>query len=380
MLPRQGIGSRSSFTETGASLPLCGDTRLKRSGEAADGRDVVPTRTGSPPDCRPLLADPDDLCVVFRPVVDLVAGTVVGYEALARFPGTAGPDVWFAAAADAGLAASVEALLVHKALSRLPDLPAGCALVLPVRASLLASRPVRAAFAVRPRLDGVLVEMRPDTAEDWDARDAAALRARGAALALPADVRRPSSERLPDVVVLDREAVAASAASSGTAPGAPLVLADDIETPQDLTAALRCGGALGRGWVFGPPSAVPGPLPPSVTELLRTHRARIRLVDPVLPLVRPVHRVRGAASGIAPAVEVDDDGAPVALLVDGPAGSTWRTPVSLCVLPDAGAGETLRLALSRPAEQRHDPVLCTDEDGRPLGILRVADLVRVTAR
>ena len=339
---------------------------------------MVPSRISSPPDCRPLLADADDLTVVFQPVVDLATGAVVGYQALARFPGTAGPDVWFAAAADAGLAARVEALLVHKALSRLPGLPEGCFLLVPVRASLLGTDPVREAFAVRPHLDGVLVEIRPDgTAAD--ARAVAALRARGAAIAVAADAPQPPWAQQPDVVVLDRETVAASAPSSGAVPGAPRVLVDRIETPQDLTAALRCGGAAGRGWVFGAPSAVPGPLPASVTELLGTRRARLRLAAPVLPLVRPVHRIPVSGRGSAPAVEVDDQGAPVALLVADPAGATWRRPVSLRVPPDAAAGETLRRALSRPAGQRHDPVLCVDEDGRPLGVLRVADLARVTA-
>ena len=76
------------------------------------------------PDCRPLLADPDDLTLVFQPIVDLAGATVAGYEALARFPGTAGPDVWFAAAAEAGVAAELEALAIHKALAAVPALPA----------------------------------------------------------------------------------------------------------------------------------------------------------------------------------------------------------------------------------------------------------------
>src|SRR5687768_17026016 len=112
---------------------------------------MVATRTGSLPDCRPLLADPDDLTLVFRPVVDLAGATVAGYEALARFPGTAGPNVWFASAAEAGLAAEVEALLVHKALARMPWRPPGTFLLLPVRAGLLDSRPVQDAFATRGR-------------------------------------------------------------------------------------------------------------------------------------------------------------------------------------------------------------------------------------
>ena len=96
----------------------------------------------------------------------------------------------------------------------------------------------------------------------------------------------------------------------------------------------------------------------------------------MLALLRPVHRVPASASGTAPAVEVDDDGVAVALLVSGPGDSTWRRPVSLAVLPDAPIGETLKQALLRPAEHRHDPVLCTDEDGRPLGVVNVAELAR----
>ena len=341
---------------------------------------MVATRTGSLPDCRPLLADPDDLTLVFRPVVDLTGATVAGYEALARFPGTAGPDVWFAAAADAGLAADLEALLVHKALTRLPRLPAGTFLLLPVRAHLLVTAAVREAFAVRPGLERLVVEVRAtDSVVDVEAvaAEITRLRARGAVIALAADVR----SSVPDVVVLDSAGVrAAGASDSDAVPGAPRLLADGIDTAEDLTAALHCPEALARGWVFGPPSAAPGPLPSSVTELVLTRRARIRTVAPVLNLVRPVRQVPTPASGIAPALELGPDGEPLALLLPGPADSTWRKPVTLSVLPGDGVGETLRLALSRPAENRRDPVLCTDEAGRPLGLLYVADLVRATAR
>src|SRR5687768_3513749 len=127
---------------------------------------MLGTRTAGLPDCRPLLADPDDLTLVFQPVVDLAGATVAGYEALARFPGTAGPDVWFAAAEDAGLAADVDALLVHKALARLPLMPAGTFLLVRLRASVLGSRPVQEAFATRPRLDGLVLEVDPGAGSD----------------------------------------------------------------------------------------------------------------------------------------------------------------------------------------------------------------------
>jgi predicted signal transduction protein with EAL and GGDEF domain len=95
-------------------------------------------------DCRPLLAGADDLTVVFQPIVDLASATVAGYEAQARFPGTAAPDVWFAAAAEAGLGAELQALALRKALAALPDLPPRTFLTVTVRPDLLGSAPVAA--------------------------------------------------------------------------------------------------------------------------------------------------------------------------------------------------------------------------------------------
>src|SRR3954468_20360144 len=104
------------------------------------------------PDCRPLLASADDLTLVFQPIVDLAGATIAGYEALSRFPGTAGPEVWFAAAADAGLAAELEALAIHKALAAVPDLPDNTFLTVNLSPHLLGADPVQDALATRPDL------------------------------------------------------------------------------------------------------------------------------------------------------------------------------------------------------------------------------------
>jgi EAL domain-containing protein (putative c-di-GMP-specific phosphodiesterase class I) len=101
---------------------------------------MLGARTVGLPDCRPLLSDPDDLTLVFQPIVDLAAATVAGYEALARFPGTAGPDAWFAAAAEAGVAAELEALAIHKALAAVPGLPPNTFLTVNVSPHLLGPR------------------------------------------------------------------------------------------------------------------------------------------------------------------------------------------------------------------------------------------------
>ena len=52
----------------------------------------------------------------------------------------AGPDVWFAAAAEAGLAAELEALAIHKALAVVPDLPADTFLTVNVSPHILGVR------------------------------------------------------------------------------------------------------------------------------------------------------------------------------------------------------------------------------------------------
>ncbi|HEV7187735.1 MAG TPA: EAL domain-containing protein, partial [Blastococcus sp.] len=120
---------------------------------------MLGTRTGWLPDCRPLLADPDDLTLVFQPIVDLAAATIAGYEALARFPGAAGPDVWFAAAAEAGIAAELEALAIHKTLAAVPALPPDTFLTVNVSPHILGSAPVQEALGTRADLRRVVVEL-----------------------------------------------------------------------------------------------------------------------------------------------------------------------------------------------------------------------------
>src|SRR5215207_9113761 len=127
---------------------------------------MLGTRTAGLPDCRPLLADPDELTLVFQPIVDLAAATVAGYQALARFPGTAGPEVWFAAAAEAGVAAELDALAIAKALAAVPSLPGTTFLVVDVRPHLLGTAAVRDALATQPDLHRVVVQLTGSTAVD----------------------------------------------------------------------------------------------------------------------------------------------------------------------------------------------------------------------
>src|SRR4051794_14105955 len=188
---------------------------------------MLGTRTAGLPDCRPLLADPEDLSLVFQPIVDLAAATVAGYEALARFPGVAGPDAWFAAAAEAGIAAELEALAIHKALAAVPSLPPNTFLTVNVSPHLLGSAPVQHALATRPDLHRVVVELTEHTpVHDLAAlrRQTDELRRRGALIAL--DDAGSGYSGLQQLAVLRPQTVKleralGSAADTDPAPGAP---------------------------------------------------------------------------------------------------------------------------------------------------------------
>ncbi|MGY1671996.1 EAL domain-containing protein [Geodermatophilus sp. SYSU D00710] len=353
------------------------------------------------PDCRPLLADPDDLTLVFQPVVDLARARVAGYEALARFPGTAGPDVWFAAAADAGVAAELQALAVGKALAAVPDLPADTFLAVNVGPHLLGTRPVQQALATRPDLRRVVVELTeqgpvPDVAALRV--EVAALRARGALVALDdtgsgwSGLRRLAALR-PQLVKLDRSLVAGADTDPVCTAVVEMVggfagridawlVAEGIETRGELTAACRLGVPLAQGWLLGRPAPGFGGLSPEAVALVRGCTARARQRATVAGLLRPVRQVEASEPqpGLPPVVLVGPDGEPLALrLADPRTGAAHTAPVSLRVGPADDVATTLHAALTRPPAHRFDPVVCTDATGAVLGLVRVEDLASAAA-
>src|SRR5687767_1693627 len=270
---------------------------------------MLRTQTRAWPDCRPLLADPDDLTLVFQPIVDLAAATIAGYEALARFPGTAGPDVWFAAAAEAGLAAELEALAIHKALDAVPDLPANTFLTVNVSPHILGSAPVQAALAARTDLHRVVVELTEHTpVHDLAAlrRQCDELRERGALIALDdagsgySGLQQLAALR-PQIVKLDRALVSDADSDPVRMALAEMVgefagridawlLAEGMETAAELAAFMRLGVPLGQGWVLGRPTPEFAPLSPAVVQLVTAQAARVRLTESVASLLRSVRQ------------------------------------------------------------------------------------------
>jgi EAL domain-containing protein (putative c-di-GMP-specific phosphodiesterase class I) len=357
---------------------------------------MLATRMARLPDCRPLLAHPDDLTLVFQPIVDLAAATVAGYEALARFPGAAGPDVWFAAAAEAGIAAELEALAIHKALAAVPALPPDTFLTVNVSPHILGSAPVQDALASRPDLHRVVVELTEHTpVHDLAAlrRQTDELRERGALIALDdagsgySGLQQLAALR-PQIVKLDRALVSdadtdpvrvALAEMLGEFAGRidAWLLAEGIETPAELAAFAQLGVPLAQGWLLGRPSPDFAPLAPEAIRLVRAQVARARLTDSVASLLRPVRQctLGEEVPGVPPAVLLGAQGEPSALLLADPrTAEVYTAPVSLRVHPTTDISEALQRALTRPPAQRFDPVVCTDPSGNVLGLLRIEDL------
>ncbi|RBY96306.1 EAL domain-containing protein [Blastococcus sp. TF02-8] len=363
---------------------------------------MIGTRETRLPDCRPLLAGPDDLSLVFQPIVDLAAAAVAGYEALARFPGAAGPDVWFAAAAEAGIAPELEALAIHKALAAVDGLPPNTFLTVNVSPHLLGTVPVQRALASRDDLHRVVVELTEHTPVDdqtYLRRQTEALRERGALIALDdtgsgySGLQQMASVR-PQMVKLDRSLVAdvdtdpvrmALAEMVGEFAGKidAWLLAEGIETPAELAAFSRLGVPLAQGWLLGRPAPEFLPLAPEVEQLVRTQVARARLTDSVASLLRPVRQcVLGEeAPDVPPVVLVGPHGEPAALLLSDPRTlEVYQAPVSLRVHPSTDICDALQRALTRPPAQRFDPVVCTDPTGHVLGLLRLEDLAAAARR
>jgi hypothetical protein len=91
------------------------------------------------------------LSAAYQPIVDTARGTVVGYEALARFPGFAekNPETWFAAARRRGKAEELEAAALRTALAARATLPPNCFLTLNVSPELLPTESIRSVWLAR---------------------------------------------------------------------------------------------------------------------------------------------------------------------------------------------------------------------------------------
>lgn len=360
---------------------------------------------------RRVLADETQPQLVFQPIVDLLHGTIAGYEALSRFSGppSAPPDQWVQAASQAGYGAALEARIVRAAFARLDDLPPDCFLSINVSPELLGTPELTDALTERRRYDRVVVELTEHTPLDEPPAALELIRRGGGHIAIDdagagySGLSRLLSVR-PSIVKLDRALITdldrdpakrALVEMIGTFTGRidAWLLAEGVERIGELEELIRLGVPLAQGYLLGRPS------PDWVVELPATLREVIeRLVG-----------AAGRAGSLAPLVEraptvrEGDDAALSALLLDDPVLATVVVlddhcrPVALQSREGAEAGRrpNRRILLVHPEEwlahaaqramirdpaERFDPVLCCDGRGRYLGIVGVDRILSAVTR
>ena len=219
---------------------------------------------------------------VFQPILDLDAGTVVAYEALARGPegDLALPDRLLAAAREAGRLAELDEACRAAAFTGAVrhGLLAPLTLFVNVEPEVLDSAPLDDLLAIAEAAPGRLRVVLEITERALALRPAELLRTvervrdLGWAVALD-DVGADSmslafmSLLRPDVVKLDLRLVQErpgpaiaeimNAVNDYAETSGAVLLAEGIETEEHLVMARALGARLGQGWLFGRPA--PGP-------------------------------------------------------------------------------------------------------------------------
>ncbi len=338
---------------------------------------------------------------VYQPIVDLRRRTVVGYEALTRFDGRPGigPDRWFEAATERGLAAELDAVSLSSALARRPDLPPNCFLAVNVEPDSLLSPVVRRALRSGGPLAGVVVEITEH--RRWDPVELEpalrSLRGEGALLAVDdAGAGYAGLQQIlrlrPSVLKVDRaitdgvdvdEAKASLVEMLGVFASRidAWLLVEGVETVAEALRLQAMGVPLAQGYLFGRPAAPWAPIDPV---------AHLALADGIDRPSTTLHQLVHVLGAIDVAEWVDDH-----LAGDGHAGrwqvvlDTHRRPLGLLDAQSPMAAELVPTVVANvsatPAEVAHrlatadhdpaTPVLVVDNSGHYVGVVPIKRLL-----
>ena len=219
----------------------------------------------------------DRLNMVFQPVIDVALGKVVGYEALARFNGepARAPDVWFNEAHDVQLGLRLETVAFDKALAALSAIPADAYLALNASPQMILSGTLARALATAPLARLMLEVTEHSSIPDYGvlSEALAALRKGGLRLAVDDAGSGYASFRhilklKPDVIKLDQSlirdididpgsrALAAALITFAAQTGSGVV-AEGVETEDELATLRTLGVSTAQGFLLGRPGGLP---------------------------------------------------------------------------------------------------------------------------
>lgn len=211
---------------------------------------------------------------VFQPIFDLTTNILVGTEALARFEDAPyqPPDIWFADAHSVGLGIDMELAAMTSALQHISDLPVQAAIAVNVGPEAILSDKI---IELLGSIDTsrVIIELTEHIqVEDYPRLIERFSRIRGLGVRLAIDDTGSGFSSFshiiklsPDIMKLDREliqnidkdpvrmalttAVITFANETNTE-----VIAEGIETPEELSALKDLGIRFGQGYLLGKPA------------------------------------------------------------------------------------------------------------------------------
>jgi EAL domain-containing protein (putative c-di-GMP-specific phosphodiesterase class I) len=358
---------------------------------------------------------PEDLAAVlangwvhaeFQPVVDLARASVVGYEALARFDhAVRSPLPWFEAAHTHGRLVELEAAALRSGLDAHAILPTNTFLTVNIGPGSIDTPLVRAVWDDFPSLGGVVIELTEhERVESYAALEPVLdrLRSAGALLAIDdagagyAGLQHVLTLR-PDIIKLDRalvegldrdEAKRTLVEMMGTLAGRldAWLLAEGIETGEELDVLIALGVPLAQGYFLARPGpAFPELDPDAATRIMsqlrvKSHGGLRHLLEQVPTSSDPDRALAAFASErVDVVVLLDETGRPHATLDLSGIVHAMRDS-GLRVNVDTPVAEVLQRAIVRSPAQRFAPLVCTDDAGRYLGIVRMERLIDVLAR
>lgn len=227
---------------------------------------------------------------VYQPAYSLVDGRLVGVEALTRFDAEPRrtPDVWFRAAADAGLGTDLEIAAIRKAAEGARELPRHVTLAVNASPATLADPRLLAIVAAHPGRTIAIEITEHAVVEDYQLlqEHLVDLRALGVRLAVDDTGAGFSSLRhivqlAPDIIKIDislaqgvgssplKRALAGSLTEFAHAAGARMVV-EGIEDVDDLVAWRSLGAEAIQGYLTGRPGPLPVAEESHVITSLRT--------------------------------------------------------------------------------------------------------------
>jgi EAL domain-containing protein (putative c-di-GMP-specific phosphodiesterase class I)/GGDEF domain-containing protein len=234
-----------------------------------------------------ILNEPDTIATVFQPIVSLDNGRTVGFEALSRFRAEPErpPDKWIGEAHAVGLGLEVEVECVRRACRHRASMPDGAYLSINMSPDAVLFPDMDLALG-DGELEGLIIEITEHDAVRDYARLASRLadyRGRGARVAIDDTGAGHASMRhvtqlAPDYIKVDRSlvqdlhldhakrALVRSMVTLEKELGAEVV-AEGIESTEELRALRELGVPLGQGFLLGRPASEPKPAPWTVESL-----------------------------------------------------------------------------------------------------------------